>query len=463
MFQSKQIFISFIMLICFSYANAQLTITITSIPTATPPNSDIYIVGSFSSWNPGHPAFKMTDNHDGTYSITISPNPATLEFKFTRGSWETVEGNSSDGYLPNRSYTYPGGAQFIEVSIEGWQNIKGTHTASANVQELDQDFFIPQLNRNRRIWLYLPPDYATSSKKYPVIYMQDGQNLFDAFYSFAGEWKIDESMDNLFMHGDYGAIIVGINNGGDDRTMEYSPWINPGFGGGDGEAYAAFLVNTLKPYIDSTYRTLPGREYTAIAGSSLGANISLYTAIEYQDVFSKVGMFSPALWMSDSSYVHIHDKGITKNLRIYFVAGHRESDTNMADMTTMYNALIREGQDMNEMFFLGEPDGAHSEWFWAREYPDAYTWLFNDTLLANRVVQNEYWKIYPNPSSNYITVLTAPDNLTYSIFTLNGTVITSGNLNHNMINTSGLPTGAYLLQLSNHIGQTVYISRFLKQ
>jgi predicted alpha/beta superfamily hydrolase len=447
----------------FSLANAQLTITITSIPTATPLNSDIYIAGSFNSWNPGQPAYKLTNNNDGTYSITISPNPATLEFKFTRGSWETVEGNSSGGYLPNRSYVYSGGVQFVDVSIAGWQDLSGTHTATANVQVLDQDFYMPQLDRNRRIWLYLPPDYATSIKNYPVIYMHDGQNLFDAFYSFAGEWKIDESMDDLFIHGDFGAIIVGIDNGGGERSNEYSPWVSLGFGGGDGEAYASFLVNTLKPYIDSTYRTLPGRDYTAIAGSSLGANISMYTAIEYQDVFSKVGIFSPAFWFSDSCYVHLHEKGITQELRIYFVAGQNESSTNIADMTAMYNALVQEGQDENEMFFLSEPDGAHSEWFWAREYPDVYEWLFDDTLLANHIVDDQYWKIYPNPVSNYITVLTAPDDLTYSIYALNGTSITSGKLSNSSINTSGLPTGAYILQLSNHLGQTVYISRFIRQ
>ena len=463
MAEVKKIMTCLIVFVTFSIANAQLTITITSVPTATPPNSNIYIAGSFNSWNPGSPGYQMTNNNDGTYSITISPNPATLEFKFTRGSWETVEGNSSGGYLPNRSYVYSGGVQFLDVSIAGWQDISGTHTATANVQVLDQDFYMPQLDRNRRIWIYLPPDYAISSKKYPVIYMHDGQNLFDAFYSFAGEWKIDESMDDLFIHGDFGAIIVGIDNGGGARTNEYSPWVNPGFGGGDGEAYAAFLVNTLKPHIDSTFRTLPGREYTAIAGSSLGANISMYTAIEYQDVFSKVGIFSPAFWFSDSCYVHLQDKGITQDLRIYFVAGQNESSTNIADMTAMYNALVQEGQDINEMFFLSEPDGAHSEWFWAREYPDAYEWLFDDTLLASKIVQDDYWKIYPNPAGNYITVLTAPDDLTYSIYALNGTAITSGKLNNSSINTSGLPTGAYFLQLSNHSGQTVYISRFIRQ
>ena len=463
MFRLKQIMTGWIVVAFFLSGHAQLTITVTSVPIATPLNSDIYISGNFNSWNPGLPGYILTDHHDGTYSITISPTPGTLEFKFTRGSWETVEGTAAGGYSPNRTYTYNGGVQNTEVSIAGWQDISGTHTAAVNVQVLDEDYFIPQLNRTRRIWLYLPPDYATSTKNYPVIYMQDGQNLFDAFYSFAGEWKIDESMNDLFLHGDFGAIVVGIDNGGNERSNEYSPWVSLGFGGGDGEAYASFIVNTLKPHIDSTFRTLPGRDYTAIAGSSLGANIALYTAIEHQDVFGKVGVFSPAFWFSDSCYIHLHEKGITQQLRIYFVAGAHESDNNIADMTRMYNALYQEGQDENEMFFLNEPDGAHSEWFWAREYPDAYEWLFDDTLLATKLVDDAYWKIYPNPVNNYITLLTAPEELTYSIYTLNGTVVTSGALNNGRINTSGLINGGYFLQLSNQHGQTVYVSRFIKQ
>jgi predicted alpha/beta superfamily hydrolase len=460
--KAKQIMTGYIVCAFLFIGKAQLTVTVTSIPMGTPPSNDIFISGTFNNWNPGADEYKLTNNHDGTYAITFYPRPVFTEYKFTRGNFETVEGNAIGAFMPNRTFTYDGNPQSIDVSIAGWQYVPGTHTITENVQVLDE-FVIPQLNTNRRIWIYLPPDYATSDKKYPVIYMQDGQNLFDAFYSTTGEWKIDESMDNMFVHGDFGAIIVGITNEGPERTNEYTPWVNLTNGGGNGEVYADFLANTLKPFIDKSYRTMPGREYTAIAGSTLGANIALYTAIEYQDVFGKVGVFSPAFWYSDSCYIHLREKGIHQNLKVYFVAGQNESDSNIAEMRRMYDALAREGQDENEMHFLSHPDGARSEWFWEREFPDAYKWLFAHSILASETDESQYWKIYPNPAGNYLIVLTAPEDLPYSIYKLNGTSVTSGKLRRGCLDMSDLPPGGYFLQLANRSGQTIFVSRFVKE
>jgi predicted alpha/beta superfamily hydrolase len=457
----KLLWVAIIVLLRFSFLSAQLTINVTSIPPS-PLNPDIYIAGNFNSWNPGNPTYKLTNNNNGSYSITFTPNPGTLEFKFTRGNWETVEGNASGGFIPNRTYTYPGGIQSTNVTIAGWEGGSGGTTAADNVEILDEDYFIPQLNRTRRIWLYLPPDYHTTSKRYPVIYMQDGQNLFDQYTSFSGEWKIDESLNDLFDHGDYGAIVVGIDNGGGERINEYSPWINPNYGGGNGEAYADFMVQTLKPHIDSLYRTLPGREYTAIAGSSLGANISMYTAIEYQDVFSKVGIFSPAFWFSDSSYIHLAEKGITSDLRVYFVAGQNESAGMIADMMTMYDALADAGQDESEMFFLSEPDGAHSEWFWAREFTDTYEWLFENLILDNEDPTKSFWSVFPNPVKDYLLVPTAPDDLRFTIYSTVGQIMFSGTLASGQIDTSSLTNGLYFLEIKNPLHQTVFVTRFIK-
>ena len=447
-----------------SLITAQLTIHVTSVPSSTPPNEDIYIAGNFNGWDPGLAEYILTDNQNGTYSITFSPNPGLLEFKFTRGSWANVEGTAQGTYIPNRTYNYAGGIQNTSFTIEGWEdNPGGVHTTEPNVQIIDEAYYIPQLDRSRRIWLYLPPDYATSSKKYPVIYMQDGQNLFDVLTSFAGEWRVDESMNDLFDTGDYGAIVVGIDNGGGERINEYSPWVNPSYGGGDGEAYASFLVNTLKPHIDSLYRTLPGRDYTAVAGSSVGANISMYTAIEYQNIFSKVGIFSPAFWFSDSSYIHLAAKGITQDLRVYFVAGQNESAGMIPDMMAMYDALIAAGQDESEMHFLSEPDGAHSEWFWAREYPDAYVWLFDETILATKPISQAYWSIYPNPVSDYIDISSPAADLKYTIYNLTGQVITFGILVGNRIDTSAISPGLYLLELRDPANPSSFVTRFIKQ
>ena len=127
----------------------------------------------------------------------------------------------------------------------------------------------PQLGNTRDVHVYLPPSYRTSGRHYPVIYMHDGQNLFDPDTSFAGEWHVDDTMERLSPQG-VEAIIVAVPNMGPDRAYEYSPWRDPRVGGGGGDAYLAFLVDTLKPRIDRQLRTRRERDATGILGSSMG-------------------------------------------------------------------------------------------------------------------------------------------------------------------------------------------------
>lgn len=124
--------------------------------------------------------------------------------------------------------------------------------------------------------------------------MHDGQNVFETATSFSGEWEVDESLNALHENGDYGCIVVAIDNGGAFRLDEYSPWINTQFGEGQGDDYMQFIINTLKPDIDNSYRTKPERDYTGIMGSSMGGLISMYGGMEYNSVFSKIGAFSPS-------------------------------------------------------------------------------------------------------------------------------------------------------------------------
>lgn len=456
---SITVFIWMLCLLCIS-VQAQLTINVMSVPSS-PVDPQIFIAGNFNNWNPVSASYQLTKNQNDIYSLTFSPQAGLLEFKFTRGSWETVEGNASGNFIPNRTYNYTGGMQTIDLNIAGWEDNTAQHTAAANVHIIDETFYMPQLNRSRRVWIYLPPDYESTSKHYPVVYMHDGQNLFDAFYSFAGEWKIDESMNSLFAEGDYGAIIVGIDNG-PQRINEYSPFINPGYGGGDGELYASFLVNTLKPYIDSTYRTYPSRIYTAIAGSSLGANISMFTAIEYPETFSKVGIFSPAFWFSDSLYYHVSNTGVDEEMRIYFVAGDNESENMISDMHAMIDTLIAAGADGNDLRILHHADGAHSEYYWAREYPDAYEWLFEEIVNDAKEYRIVKDLIYPNPANNFLRIRSADLNVPFKIYTSLGKVVMISTTVRDSINISGLPPGFYVLEIKS--GQTeISVARFIKQ
>jgi predicted alpha/beta superfamily hydrolase len=442
--------------------SAQLTITLTSVPFSTPDSAKIYIAGNFNSWNPGDAAYLLTDNQNGTYSITFSPAPSSLEFKFTRGSWATVEGTSAGSYIPNRTYTYSGAASTLNLTIAGWEDVSGNHTATDNVQVLDENYFIPQLNRTRRIWIYLPPDYNTTSKHYPVLYLQDGQNLFDAFTSFAGEWKIDESMNDLFNAGDYGAIVVGIDNGGGERFNEYSPWYSTTYSaGGDGEAYVSFLINTLKPHIDSIFRTLPGRDYTAIGGSSIGGFISMYAAAEYPDVFGKAGIFSPAFQITDSIFLQVMSKTFDEDIRVYFVAGHNESSGMIPDILHMQEILLAQGDDPSNVKVVDEADGAHSEWFWAREYPNAYQWLFQNLVLKTNTGEQKKIKIFPNPSSDVLYIANTSNDYSFEVFSITGISMLKGIGADHRIDVSAIPAGMYLLQIHDQEGSGLN-ARFIK-
>ena len=436
-------------------AVAQLTIKVGVIPLNTPANAPIYLVGNFNNWNPGDANMVLTKNPDGTRQITIQPSPGQLEFKFTRGNWATVEGDAQGGQLPNRVLQYTGQAQTVELSILTWEDLAGNNndgsTAASNVLILSETFSMPQLDRTRRVWIYLPPDYNSSNKRYPVLYLHDGQNVFDAKTSFSGEWKVDEALNALFENGDKGIIAVAIDNGGGNRINEYSPWINPTYGGGQGDEYAQFIVETLKPHIDATYRTRPEREYTGMMGSSMGGLIAMYAGIEYQEVFSKIGVFSPAFWFAPQCYAHVSGIGKEKDMKIYLLAGQLEGNGSVvADVNAMYNTLRNAGFSENEVITSIHSDGQHSEWFWAREFPDAYQWLFADAISTSAGAPKWHTTIAlsPNPADSTIWVQnhTGDRDISFRIFTADGRQL-KGNapLLNNQIEVADLPAGVYVV------------------
>jgi predicted alpha/beta superfamily hydrolase len=407
-------------------ALAQVTFTVTDVPAGTSEEDTLYTAGNFNGWDAGDPQFAMTAEPDGTYSVTFEPAPGTLEFKFTQGSWETVEGNANGGFLPNRMLNYEGGVLEVEMDILSWEGSAGTSTAASNVAVIAEDFYIPQLDRNRRIWIYLPPNYNASDNTYPVLYMHDGQNLFDNATAAFGEWEVDESLNALFEEGDSGIIVVGIDNGGTARIDEYSPWVNSAYGGGEGAAYVDFIVETLKPFIDDNYQTKSGRDFTGIMGSSLGGLISLYAAVEHQDVFSKAGIFSAAFWFADECYAHVTNQGKQQDMRIYLIAGEQEgsSGEQVEDMLDMEQTLLAAGFSSSEVIAVAHQDGTHSEGYWKREFPSAYEWLFRsmpsgveeDLAFMNEVV------LFPNPGGNTVQILLpeSPQPITVRVFTVEG-------------------------------------------
>lgn len=234
------------------------------------------------------------------------------------------------------------------------------------------------LPTTRRIWIYLPRSYSTDlNRRYPVIYAHDGQNLFDRSTSFSGEWGIDESLDNLPQQ----LIVVGIDNGGSQRINELTPFPNKEYGGGQANDYLDFIVEKLRPYINSRFRTKPERENTAILGSSLGGLCSYYAAIKYEDIFGLIGVFSPSFWFTNDIYTYT-EKHVFQNFppRLYFLGGQIESSTMVSDiqrMITLLKSTTEEyNKDANKLKLHVTADGQHAEWFWRREFPNAIKWLF---------------------------------------------------------------------------------------
>lgn len=225
----------------------------------------------------------------------------------------------------------------------------------------------PQLGNARDILVYLPPSYAREpERRYPVLYMQDGQNLFDAGTSFSGEWEVDQTLEAASVHG-LELIVVGIPNMGADRLAEYSPFRDAKHGGGRGEAYLRFLIETVKPRIDEDFRTLRDRPHTGIAGSSLGGLISLYGFFRRRDIFGFAGVMSPALWFANGAVLDWVERQPFAGGRIYIDAGMKEGERTLADVTRLRDALEQKGyRQLQDLLCVVDTAGDHSERAWAR-------------------------------------------------------------------------------------------------
>lgn len=242
------------------------------------------------------------------------------------------------------------------------------HTVVGDVR-VWPDFYSPQLDNVRRLLVYLPPDYWRTDRRYPVLYFQDGQNLFDRATGFGGqEWQADETLEALSAEG-RPAIAVALDHGGEQRNQEYNPF--PGWWPARGEAYVDFLAATVKPLIDAQFRTKPDRGHTLIVGSSLGGLISLYAFFGRPEVFGAVGALSPALWpVHGAIYTFVRAAPLVEG-RIYLDHGTRENSAR-----PLYDLLTEKGyRARRHLKFVAEAGGEHTESAWARRLPGALRFL----------------------------------------------------------------------------------------
>jgi predicted alpha/beta superfamily hydrolase len=393
---------------------AQVLFSLQSLPSKYTPELDtLFLAGNFNNWNPRDTTFRFRKNPGGQWQVRIQSSLNEFQYKITRGNWATVEVSATGLDISNRTSPNIPDSE-VPIQVANWADTKGTHTGTAGVQILSSQVWLTALKRYRRIWVCLPSQYdPNGTERYPVLYMHDGQNVFDAATSFAGEWKVDEALLQLEQQAGWQPIIaVGIDNGGGDRLTELTPFRHPTYGGGNGENYARAVVETVKPLIDSHFRTLSDMANTGIGGSSLGGFESLFMAYAYPNVFSKALIFSPSLWFSDSLRQFCLAQPQPVNTRLYWVCGTNEGDADMIpDMNACYLDLLNAGMPSSRMSKKIITGGTHSEGFWSAQVKDGIQWLFgSSTAIKKKSAQNPPFRFERSGQGLWLEKITQSQN-----------------------------------------------------
>jgi predicted alpha/beta superfamily hydrolase len=245
-----------------------------------------------------------------------------------------------------------------------------------------EQFVSRLLEEHHDLIVYLPPMYeAEGGSRFPVLYMQDGQNLFDPETSFVkgNYWRMGETADALAAAGAIEPpIIVGIYNSGLKRIDEYTPVEDKRLGGGHADAYGRMLVEELKPFIDAQYRTLPGAENCGLGGSSLGGLVTLYLGLQYPSVFSRLAVMSPSVWWRNRTILKtVAAIGKRPKLSIWLDIGTKESTRAVPDARLLRDGLINKGWRLGEDLAYSEAEGAeHTESAWGERAGPMLRFLF---------------------------------------------------------------------------------------
>jgi predicted alpha/beta superfamily hydrolase len=236
---------------------------------------------------------------------------------------------------------------------------------------------LPTLGVGRTVRVYLPKDYASCKDcRYPVVYFMDGQNVFDAATSYAGEWGADEVLDSLHEKHGMAVIAVAIDHGGEARMQELSVWANPEFSPAKGEAFLADLIGTVKPAVDARYRTQPDAATTVIVGSSMGGLMAHAAVMRHPEVFGRALVFSPSYWFSPAIAKETASTPLQPGQRVYIYVGGSEGGGMQQDaenMAGLWKATLPEGAALQ---FTAKADAEHNEAAWRAALPTAFCWSF---------------------------------------------------------------------------------------
>lgn len=373
-FSYQQYLILIVLLsLVFSGTSQMSSVTFT---VTVPLNTDqVTIAGDIKSLGNWDPRMVIMIPRDTTYSLTVLiPANTTIEYKFTRGSWETEALTADTIIPPNYKITILGDTTLIH-KIPFWKDqVPPPRSGVTGAAIIHNNFYSPELDNYRTIIVWLPPSYDNSDKRYPVLYLHDGQNVFNPATAFTGhEWELDETVSQLIGENKIREIImVGIYNTR-DRNAEYSPKLK-------GIQYSRFLTQTVKTFIDSTYRTLPEPQNTAVMGSSMGGLIAFHLAWEYPQIISMAACLSPAFLVNNAEIVTrvSRYRRQKKPIKIVLYNGTKglESELRPA-VENMAAALQKQGfAPEKDYLFKIIPGAEHNEIAWSKQVQYILTFFF---------------------------------------------------------------------------------------
>jgi len=342
----------------------------------------VYISGNFNNWHTQDKNFEMDKIGNGLYHYKFAPDfvyPDELLYKFTKGDWSEVEIDKYGNRTENRVCKEHNGVrkEHVDKWRKNWLPFKPNFLPKVHL--ISEEFEIPQLNKTRRVWALLPHDYEESTETYPVLYLQDAQNLFNEKAQY-GNWEIDKKLAVMSEYKIGKIIIIAVEHAEHDRIKEYNVGKTV-LGVGQGKKYIRFITDTLKPFVDKTFRTKSEREYTGIGGSSMGGLVSVFSGLMYPEVYGKLMIFSPSLWVVPKMDFTNIDFSEPSDTKIYLYAGGDESAT-MIDHVKKFKKNMIENEFVSSKMKIKlsiNMQGKHNEIYWSDEFPKAIEWLFFNT------------------------------------------------------------------------------------
>jgi predicted alpha/beta superfamily hydrolase len=340
---------------------------------------NVYISGNFNKWRTQDREFMMEKIGEGLYHFKFENDfvyPEPFLYKFTKGDWSDVEIDKYGNRTENRICNQISGVrkEHVDKWRKNWLPFKPNFLPQ--VKLISDEFEIPQLNKTRKIWALLPHDYDSSSDNYPVLYLQDAQNLFNEKAEF-GNWEIDKKLAVMSEYNIGKIIVIAIEHADKDRIKEYNVGKTV-LGLGQGKQYIRFVTDTLKPFVDKNFRTKTEREFTGIGGSSMGGLVSIFSGLMYPEVYGKLMIFSPSLWVVPKLNIPTDIDENYQNTKIYLYAGGDESAT-MIDHVRKFKKNMVKSEFVSDNMKINlsiNMEGKHNEQYWSDEFPKAIEWLF---------------------------------------------------------------------------------------